>query len=48
MPLPNSNTKEMRLALFLDQGYVGDPKSDEKARASTGLSINWYSVIRTT
>ena len=46
MPLPNSNTKEMRLALFLDQGYVGDElKFDEKARASTGLSINWYSVI---
>ena len=46
MPLPNSNTKEMRLALFLDQGYVGDElRFDEKARASTGLSINWYSVI---
>jgi len=46
MPLPNSNTKEMRLALFLDQGYVGDElKFDETARASTGLSINWYSVI---
>ena len=35
--------KRDEIALFLDQGYVGDElRFDEKARASTGLSINWY------